>query len=403
MKIKLTQRKLKKYTLMLFCLGFLLVLAIPFLLTMVRSNSKWKDLDVYFKTKELRTPATLSIKDFRLNLKNLKVFPTTFENFVNDNISLRCRAINYDLKLDSLLFKRPNVNNRAFAGKDDWLFMGNKNSYKLPQRYQGLYTPKYKKLDDKIAQVVKLNKEALDHNATFYVFIAPNKIDVYPDFLPYNLKVYDPRRQNLAVKYFIKKLQENKIKYVFAKDDLIKNKLKYKDPLFFKGDIHWNYIGGYEGYRSLMTLLRKHNLKSIKRKDIFFSVSKSHYDSAGLSKWLNLEGQYNKLRLDPSSEFINSNLTMIDHQKNNSISKVNKFAYLSNSRYATVNNKHALNNKKIHFIRDSFITCMSPYILTTFKEFTLQSNGGYYKLSSIDYKKHSPDIVVLEIVKMNLL
>ncbi len=402
MKIKLTQRKLKKYTLILFCLGFLLVLAIPFLLTMVRSNSKWKDLDVYFKTKELRKPATLSIEDFRLNPKNLKVFPTTFENFVNDNISLRCRAINYDLKLNAWLFRQPNVNNRAFVGKDDWLFIGNKNNYKLPQRYQGLYTPKYNKLDNKISQVVKLNKEALDNNATFYVFIVPNKIDVYPEFLPYNLKVYDPKRQNLAVKYFIKKLKENKIKYVFAKDDLIAEKKLFQTPLFIKGDLHWNYFGGFVAYKSLMKLLSNEKLLTIKKKDINFSRNKKRLILSGLARYLNIEEDYKQLEIWPHLEKMGA-LSLTDHKKNDATNKINFYPRLNNLMHCTVLNKNGLNKKKIHFIRDSFVTGMQPYIFVTFTETSFQSNGGYEKLTAIDYKKHSPDIVVLEIVKINLL
>lgn len=125
--------------------------------------------------------------------------------------------------------------------------------------HYGLELPKHyksneeamKDADIELRQMNKLRHVLKDYGIEFVAFIAPDKPEVYPEYLP--RRDADTTSIHLT-DYFSRRMDETGFPYINMTDWFVKMKDTVSFPLFPKTDSHWRYSAIY-GYDSLFRFI----------------------------------------------------------------------------------------------------------------------------------------------------
>ena len=139
-------------------------------------------------------------------------------------------------------------------GKDGYLY------YALAvNEHYGLELPKHyksneeamKDADTELRQMNKLRHVLKDYGIEFVAFIAPDKPEVYPEYLP--RRDADTNSIHLT-DYFSRRMDEIGFPYINMTDWFVKMRDTASFPIFPKTDSHWRYSAIY-GYDSLFRFI----------------------------------------------------------------------------------------------------------------------------------------------------
>lgn len=140
--------------------------------------------------------------------------------------------------------------NEAIFGREDWLFFEGESGKSLSY-YQGTNLPTEEELSLMVENAEKVNNYFISQGKEFVIYIAPNKEQVYYDYMPKGIKVKsDTKRVDMIVDYFQK---HSTVKLLYPKQELIQ--AKNERQIYFKYDTHWNEAGGYYGSLPLFKAL----------------------------------------------------------------------------------------------------------------------------------------------------
>ena len=306
----------------------------------------------------------------KFDLKALDKYPINYENYFNDNISLKNEFVKLKNLIDVFIFNNIIFNN-VLLGKDRWLFF---------KSHLNMREINFEKNKNKL---IFLNNELKKRNIDFILMICPNKEFVYSDYLPnyINLKDYVSPGDKF-VEYIT---NTTDIKVVYPKKELLKFKNKYQ--LYYKYDHHWNSLGGYIGYLDLMKGLdmydNKENLDSVDiiKHDFSYRNSSSFYNATAnfiaLSKLNNFKDDY----VFVITNYINKNTNfMINNYFNFNFSYKNDYTDSTN---------------KVYIIRDSMVQEMLDYLFPHFSEMYCVHFNNFKGISDIIDKK--ANIVICEV------
>ena len=321
------------------------------------------------------------------SLKEINKYPQLFEMYFNDNIVFRNEFIKLKTLIDKFVFNNV-FNNRVFLGKSNWLFL--KDDI-LMDKYFGLDKEygTYKELEKIKYNLVffrdELNKRGID----FILMVCNDKQFIYNEYMP----DYINRKNTLSPTDKILEYITNNtdIKVVYTKDNLLQYKKKYQ--LYCKYDTHWNYLGGYIGYMSLMELL-KLPYKNIDDLDIL--IFNGIYED---------KHKYNGVYNDMARMLSLSKFDFYNDDYYYVISNYMKEQYFLNAPdthghyFKTFSSNDYIIDKKLFIIRDSYMHNIIDYISTIFKEVV------YVHPETFDYTlilDENPDIVIFETVERAL-
>ncbi len=157
-----------------------------------------------------------------------------FDNWYNDEHPLRKLFVK---TYNQLVYNtRGCINSDIVVGQYGWL-------YSLEYIRCGLdeITEENKVLyDDYVKKVKDIQEKFETVGKKFIYIISPNKVEVYPEFLPYRLEVFQRIKGDTVNnhEYLVNKLEENDIVFIDAESLLQENGGM---PYFSKTGIHWNY------------------------------------------------------------------------------------------------------------------------------------------------------------------
>jgi hypothetical protein len=165
----------------------------------------------------------------------------------------RCRVCgeysleNVEAKIVNNTYLAPSYGGAAIFGKRDWLFYSGNDSEGY---YRGTNL-----LDQATMNSWRLMFEQLDaacraKGIDLVILVAPNKEQMYPEYMPNYQIENEKKRQDVMLEY----MQNNStVKYLYPKSELELTKIFY--DVFYKQDTHWNSLGGFTGtmavYRAL--------------------------------------------------------------------------------------------------------------------------------------------------------
>ena len=304
-------------------------------------------------------------------------FPESYDNYFSDNFGFREDLVSLLSYLKVKLFNESSVPDKVIIGQNGWMYLWG-NFYQIKQDYtrENLHsTEELKEVFDTWDQTQKkLNESGIKHYIAFY----PNKHTIYPEFLPYRIKLLQKdtiSRADQVLKYF--KETKSSLKLLDIRSNLIS--AKKNGILYHKHDSHWNDLGAFLAYRELIPFITQglDSISPIKSKSDY-DISFKNETGGGLLKALGLEND---------GAFMEENPHFKSKETINIVNGDTK--YFPPSTIIDINH-NSKNKLTALFFRDSFTIALRPFISQHFYK-TVYIWGGY------DYKivqKVRPDIVV---------
>ena len=219
-------------------ISFFSVLLIPFAVEKFAKNTTFE------KSKENRNLARMPEK-----FKWRKFFPA-LEEYYNDRIPFRTELLHWCGKVQRALFPIPQGN--AVAGKKDFFFYQPPTWENTIEQFRGKKKLRHYELESRRNYLLELRSFLSNHNIKFMMVIAPNKIQIYPEYLPerrnYPESTDTPDRQ--LVRYI--KMHHPDFPILSLHKTLLNAKKHYPDALFYRADTHWSPVGAYIGAREII-------------------------------------------------------------------------------------------------------------------------------------------------------
>jgi hypothetical protein len=244
---------------------FILLVSLPFL----GSLFGW---DFYERQNENRVMAVFP----DIKTTSLAALPNKLEAFYNDNFGFRNTFIRKHRKLEKKWFGR--TPSSVLEGvKEGWWFyaldgvvddfMGQRNLTAAElSRWEAAITTRTKYLKEK--------------GIPYIFMIMPNKIMIYPEYLPERIQ---KNRKKTRFEQLQKHMKDaTGFTFSYPKNELLA--AKNENDVYFPGDTHWNDTGGYIGYRHLIKELQKirPSIQPIEEKDCTVEVATRMSDLAGI-------------------------------------------------------------------------------------------------------------------------
>jgi hypothetical protein len=307
----------------------------------------------------------------------LDPFVKAYDTYYTDNFNLRENMIKLLNQFEYSFYGVSAVPNEVLIGKEGWFF-----EKKSAPNYKGanLFTE---------TEMTRLRDElrlrtswAAERGIKYYVALVPNKMNVYPEFLPARMiKLGNNSRYDQIVS--LDKYPEINV------IDIRKNLLKHKNEgnfLYQHTDDHWNELGAYYGYQAIMERLNKDfpELGVTSVDDYKIDIEKKTGD---LTRMINAEEDYpeNFVHLLPKNQVFGHDGVKRGYPVPNGISDWD-FEIIKV-------NDHGKRLKCL-IIRDSFTLLLIKYLQEHFRESVFIHDEWKYRMREDLILKEKPDIVL---------
>lgn len=353
----MNSEKMKKTAYCIFIILFLIMSILPALLF----DSKQAAIG-----NEERVPAP--------KLSDGVYFPAEFDTYFSRYFGGRNRLVSIGNSLKEGLFKTSGEEN-VIVGDDGWLF------YKSAL---GDYTGTANLSDREIeraAVVVEMMQDYVNGTGADFVFlIAPNKMSVYPEHMPYYYLESDEKNNydRLYEQLEIRGINSVALKNLFqaAKSDNVR--------IYHKLDSHWNNYGAALAYEAVMNRLASDDASYGK----FSEFTKDNYHIKA-----NFRGDLNSM-LTPGK---NKSDEQIYFDKPFTFEYDGMFTGAEDMLIKTHNSSAAVDKRAVLF-RDSFGNALYQFFAQDHSSFAAYRQSSYdlFSLGS------EADLVVVELVERNI-
>ena len=360
--------KIKKYWYIMICFVILFLPVIVGDYTKDKSDIENRNL--------ARLDAFYEVKNGNIKLISNPI--SAFSNWFKDHLGFREESIRL---IAEIKYRIWNIidDNQNLVGKE-------KNLYYLSENRTQLYdyTRVLEYNEDDLFHTnqnfsiyrEKLKKRGID----FLVLLCANKETIYPEYMPNNINIVGRYNRFSQLSNY---LQENSSLKVIWMGEILK-KYKRKRLLYNKyhDTGHWNSLGAFYGYQSVMEELRKNDnyLKTLSFEDVIFESE-------------NIKGQllYGAIKYEENVPLCK----LIDDDSVDLVMDNPDFAKYK--IYYHYKNKRLLNGKTILFIGDSYIyNFLLPIFAQSFENVYFV-HRSYYDDVILEYA--APTAVVYEAVE----
>lgn len=316
-----------------------------------------------------------------LDVKLLDPFPVKYESYYNDHFAFRNYFVNIYSDMSLNLFSKCPFPDQVLIGANDDLYSVRleldtylrKNIFRRGEiermRSDFTYRKEY------------LKKQGID----YYVVICPTKYSIYPESLPWYIKPYDTISRT---DQFINLLNEIDIQVVDLRKSLNAAKDTIPQQLFRKTDNHWNDLGSFVAYLSIMQQIAKNHpeVKPLNFSD--FEVTPEETDGGNLAFILNKQKQMRDVNYSFKPKFSID----VDTVKENPYPVPSDFdpGDFFDKFYLPDNSSLP----KILIFHDSFTLSLQQYMKYSFSESVFIWDKWEFKLNEPIVEAEQPDIYV---------
>ena len=261
--------------------------------------------------------------------------------------------------------------NGAIIGQNDWLFYTGDASVEY---YKGTNLPTEEELRGYVERAEKVNNYFKSQGKQFIIFIAPNKEQIYSEFMPRGITVVNSvKRADIIYSYF---KEHSNVTVIYPKAELLEAKKTH--VTYYQQDTHWNEYGGWIGAQALLKAM------NITPSSNVTVTETTHYggDLAMMAA------------MNPAA------YTSYNVSYRPEITVDTKLFNLYESEYESSNK----NGKTLLMIGDSFRESMRGVLAKEF-EYSIFNNGGYGHSGTFNWERQyreefaAADIVVFEAVE----
>lgn len=319
----------------------------------------------------------------KISTSKIKQYFRQVSEFYNDNFPNREEII---LTLTAFIpsIKNENISyDKVVIGKDGWIFLGNNYNKTIDKLTGKIYyhNSDNKKYDTNTRCIYyrTIAEKILKHNKEIFFLIGPNKSSIYPEFLPKTVK---PAQKTFHDELTQRMRQEGLTIY-YPQQDLLQ--AKEKALLYYVTDTHWNNYGAFIVFINLLSQIDPNFCKVIKEEDFSFIPVKSF--AGDLINIGNLI--FNDKNYQDNFDVFYKNIPI---PTLNSAEKENNGVKIIQST-----NPHALINKTVWIIGDSFSVALRPYFSFFFKTMYFMHRNDFHSFA--DYSDIHADYVIYESVE----
>ena len=205
------------------------------------------------RTSEKRTPVA-----FPSLSSDYGEFSRAFEAWFEDHFGFRAAMIRFYRQSRFELGLLDSMNN-VVRGKEDWLYYSGGGGGDSVQAYAGANAFSENELGRLHLYFETWGAWLEGQGITFLVLVGPDKVSVYPEFLPNRI---EKSPYGTRVEDFLVRMSESDFSIVFPIDELIEAKIG-GSQLYYKLDTHWNAKGMFVAYDALAEKLPKSNRLSV--------------------------------------------------------------------------------------------------------------------------------------------
>ena len=264
--------------------------------------------------------------------------------------------------------------NGTIFGRDDWMFCNYDNSIAY---YCGSNLMSEQQMKDKLSLMQKLQNICDSRGVQLQFMIAPNKEQVYSEYMP----TYTIENSYKRVPEFIDYVKRNSsVKIIYPIDEL--RAAKSTMSTYYKYDTHWNHYGSFIATQALY---KDMGLDYVSPDSVNYSEGSCIWGlviTAGLS-WKDYERDYDHIPdYKPEIELFNTD-GVIDH-----IHTEKSAVYRTDST--------AQNNSNFVMVGDSFRLYMMPYLERDFQHGRIAHRDNIH---DIEDDIRQADILVVECVE----
>ncbi len=264
--------------------------------------------------------------------------------------------------------------NGTVFGRDDWMFCNYDNSIAY---YCGSNLMSEQQMKDKLSLMQKLQQICDSRGVQLQFMIAPNKEQVYSEYMP----TYTIENSYKRVPRFIDYVKQNSsVKIIYPIDEL--RAAKSTMSTYYKYDTHWNHYGSFIATQALY---KDMGLEYVQPDSVAYSEANCIWGlviTAGLS-WKDYERDYDHIPdYKPQIELFNTD-GEIDH-----IHTEKSAVYRTDST--------ASNQSRFVMVGDSFRLYMMPYLERDFAHVSVAHRDN---IGDIQDDIRQADILVVECVE----
>lgn len=308
------------------------------------------------------------------SIGNWSEYPKSADDYINDHAAFKNQFVKLNSIINLKLFNTV-ISEKVLAGKDGWLFYKNKEDGDPIGCYQGTnrFTPE--QLEIIKNNLVQIKNKFDKENKEFVLLLAPNKEQIYADYMPSYIKVINEYRGIDEVVDYIR--NNTDITVIYPKEELLEAKKQYQ--IYNKYDTHWNSVGSFIGAQQLMERLKG------KRKYIDdVEVTPNGVSKNDLAIMINLKN-YLKESTGAAISGYNENVEVKQTHGDDTVGRrIHKFE------------SNADDERKIMIVRDSFSLAMFEHIPKEFKNAVFIHTDDF---KNQYLKDENPDIVVYQLVE----
>ena len=166
-------------------------------------------------------------------------FSSTWKVYKDTNLS----------KIDSLATyyaTKEIISIQVLSGKDRWLFYKSTTDGNPIADYEGKNIYTLNEMEEILENVSEVQQKLQKRGIQFSLLVAPNKENIYSEFMPDNYIHNETSRTDILIDY----LDKNDINVISPKQKMLDQ--KNKEQLYYSYDTHWNQLGAYLGVRELL-------------------------------------------------------------------------------------------------------------------------------------------------------
>ncbi|MFW9078358.1 alginate O-acetyltransferase AlgX-related protein [Pseudomonas sp. P2757] len=254
---------------------------------------------------------------------------------------------------------------RVVIGKQGWLFLGDDYAHSITSKRMAISAEDSQTLETVAGSARAWNQWLSDMGvAAFRIVIGPDKDSVYPEYLP-DWSAHSTARLTDSL---VTRARENI--YVDPTRALIQAKSDYSAPLYYTTDTHWNNLGAWVAFDELRKSLSNSQAALLWPQARDPMIMESHMRGGGdLAHFLRIQDLITdrEVALNLHAEYA----MPVEHHDFNSGAIVfsgKNTGIASPAVPLLVKSKHALNRKKVLWLRDSFGSAMAPLMTATFTD-----------------------------------
>jgi hypothetical protein len=336
------------------------------------------------ESSENRQMAAKPVMDFTF----LDPYPAKYEKYYTDHFSIRSIMVKYFNILNIEVFKKSPVPDKVVIGKDDWLFMADKelDSYKGIHRFEQSELEAFKEEFEYRAKYLN------DRGCKFYVLIAPVKANIYSEYMPNS--VFQLSKQSWG-EQLIEYLNDNsEFKPIDVYDVLRAN--KNKELLYYKLDNHWNHLGALYCANEFFNHLRSDfpGISVLSTED--YNISRTETNTGNILSMLSNVGDYRdySFQIEPKSGFQARDVKAAGYPV------VEGFPYPW--EYEMDKEIAGSTKPRILIITDSYGNNIFPFLAEGFSRSVKIFDSWQYKLNEDIVNSEKPDVVLLIALESNI-